>query len=181
MYARRVSHDSPMTLAGSDDRLCLYNSEVDTTKYTKYTKRTGFMQTRVCTKSITLKPALATNRKERSAAKPQPNGRTQNHGRTESCGIETASLLAGPQEAGPYDPSNMILSCHDSVGLLRDKDCSQLANNLGYCSAEKRERTRSRINHFAVIGLPVAPAGLSLRSSRLCGLMGLGSSAGLRR
>ena len=60
-------------------------------------------------------------------------GCTQNHGRTESCGIKTASLLAVPQEAEPCDPSNMILSGHDSVGLLRDKDCSQLANNSDYC------------------------------------------------
>jgi hypothetical protein len=44
--------------------------------------------------------------------------------------MKTASLVAGPQEAGPYDPSNMILSGHDSVGLLPDKECSQFANNF---------------------------------------------------
>ena len=46
-------------------------------------------------------------------------------------------LLAKPQKAEPHDPSNMILSGYDSVGLPRDKDCSQLANKSDYCSIDE--------------------------------------------
>ena len=95
----------------------------------------------------------------------------------------------------------MILSRHDSVGLpfgcglaaLRpSRLCGLIASprillemhdsRVLQCEErrEKGEGARARTHHFAVTDLQVTPVGLSLRSSRLCGLMGLGSNAWLR-
>jgi hypothetical protein len=61
----------------------------------------------------------------------------QNHGGTESCGAKPESWLTDHNRRGRMNLLNMILSCHDSVGLRRwHKDSSQLANNLDYCSTE---------------------------------------------
>src|ERR1039457_4402891 len=80
------------------------------------------------------------NRRDAIATAPQSRNRMedrQNHGGTESCGAKPESWLTDHNRRGRVNLLNMILSCHDSVGLRRwHKDSSQLANNLDYCSAE---------------------------------------------
>jgi hypothetical protein len=58
------------------------------------------------------------------AQRPQPNGKRQNHGRTESYLAESlvSKCGASPVRVPPamiLSSLRMILSCHDSVGLLR--------------------------------------------------------------
>jgi hypothetical protein len=79
-------------------------------------------------------PALPAEQGIHSAAKPQPNGRRQNHGRTESYLTDHAAPPFVVPPAMILSLFRMILSCHDSVGLLRDKKSSQPANKFDYCS-----------------------------------------------
>jgi len=94
-------------------------------------------------------PALPAEQGIHSAAKPQPNGRRQNHGRTESYLTDHAAPPFVVPPAMILSLFRMILSCHDSVGLLRDKKSSQPANNFDYCS-----RPASFILNRATVVLP---------------------------